>query len=512
MMNFFVRKSNGSVSIFLSMILLFTLSVVFILSEGVRQLAIKQETKIVSHASRDYLESIYLKDLWDEYGILSVDMSLGSNSNNLIGLEEKLMQFIQKNENPEIDNGTDFLRTTPASCSIDAYGVLTDNEGAPFIRLAAQKEFESIPMEAVDKLMDAVNEGKEGASAEDTLLNDIEKGEKALKDIEKIKETNANKSGKETNPSEIEKTEKNTSKYPEKDWADTEDPMKTAKNHKGKETLSLFIPEGKDVSNASISVDNMLEKRSISKGTIEADDPGIVNRVMFNEYLMDRLSSYSNEKETGTLKYELEYVLEGTGSDTENLKKVINKIMIFREAQNVTAIVADPVKNSDAGSLAVSIAGVSANPILIEAVKAGIIAGWAYVESVLDVRALMDGKKVPLLKNSTEWTSNLKSLPDLIQGRAQAKSVERGLSYDSYTRFLLYFKGQKWAAYRAMDIIEESLHEKKGFENIRMDRMLYACDVRIEYKADTIFPIYTDVPELVNGYAYQREEQMTYVR
>jgi hypothetical protein len=63
-----------------------------------------------------------------------------------------------------------------------------------------------------------------------------------------------------------------------------------------------------------------------------------------------------------------------------------------------------------------------------------------------------------------------------------------------------------------MDIIEESLHEKKGFENIRMDRMLYACDVRIEYKADTIFPIYTDVPELVNGYAYQREEQMTYIR
>ena len=59
MMKIFYRKRNGSVSIFLAMILLFTLSVVFILAEGIRQLAIKQETKIISHTSRDYLESIY---------------------------------------------------------------------------------------------------------------------------------------------------------------------------------------------------------------------------------------------------------------------------------------------------------------------------------------------------------------------------------------------------------------------------------------------------------------------
>ena len=94
MMNIFYKKRSGSVSIFLAMILLFTLSVVFILAEGIRQLAIKQETKIISHTSRDYLESIYQKNLWDDYGILAVDMSLGRDSDNLSGIEKKLIKSI----------------------------------------------------------------------------------------------------------------------------------------------------------------------------------------------------------------------------------------------------------------------------------------------------------------------------------------------------------------------------------------------------------------------------------
>ena len=513
MMKIFYRKSNGSVSIFLAMIMLFTLSVVFVLAESIRQLAIKQETQIISHTSRDYLESIYQKNLWDDYGILAVDMSLGRDNNNLAGIEEKIIKYMEKNGNPAIDNGTDFIRAIPASCSIDDYGVLTDNNGAAFVRLAAQKEFETIPLKTVDELMNLVNEGESGATADDTMMQDIEKGEKSLQEIEKTKDKVSDDNNENHNVTDEDTDQKkNKSKYIEKQWGDTEDPMKTAKDQKGKESIAFFLPKGRSVSDKVMSTDCILEKREVEKGTKEVESPGAVNRVMFNEYIMDRMSSYSNEKETTGLKYEVEYILGGSGSDGENLKKVINQILIFREAENVSAIVRDPIKNGDAGSLALSIAGASANPVLIEAVKAGIIAGWAYVESVLDVRAIMDGKKVPLIKTPAEWTSDITSLPALLKEGAQAKSVSKGLSYDSYIRFLLYFKGQKTAAYRTMDLIEKSLSQLEGMENIRMDRLLYSGKIRMEYKADTIFPIFTDVPELIKGYAYQREEEMTYIR
>ena len=513
-MNIFYKKRSGSVSIFLAMILLFTLSVVFILAEGIRQLAIKQETKIISHTSRDYLESIYQKNLWDDYGILAVDMSLGRDSDNLSGIEKKLIKSMEKNGNPYIDDGIDFIRAIPSSCSIDDYGLLTDNNGSAFIRLAAQKEFETIPLKTVDELMNLVNKGKTGATADDTMMQDIENGEKALQDIEKEKTKSKEPNGKSELANSSEKTdqEQSKNKYTEKQWGDTEDPMKTAKDQKGKETLSFFLPKGKKVSDKVMSTDNILEKRIIEKGTKEVESPSAINQVMFNEYIMDRMSSYSDEKETTGLKYEVEYILGGSGSDGENLKKIINQILIFRESENVLAIFKDPIKNGDAGSLAISIAGASANPILIEAVKTGIIAGWAYAESVLDVRAIMDGKKVPLIKTQTEWTSELTSLPTLLRDGAQAKSVESGLSYESYIRFLMYFKAEKTAAYRTMDIIENSLSQLEGMENIRMDRLLYSARIRMEYKADTIFPIFTDVPELIKGYAYQRDEEMTYLR
>ena len=40
--------------------------------------------------------------------------------------------------------------------------------------------------------------------------------------------------------------------------------------------------------------------------------------------------------------------------------------------------------------------GASVNPAIIEAVKYGILAAWAYVESVLDIRALLDGDKIKI--------------------------------------------------------------------------------------------------------------------
>lgn len=55
---------------------------------------------------------------------------------------------------------------------------------------------------------------------------------------------------------------------------------------------------------------------------------------------------------------------------------------------------------------------------------------WAYGESILDIRELLDGGKIPLLKDDTSWQLSLNSLSGLlIQGDEERHSSE-GLDYN----------------------------------------------------------------------------------
>lgn len=57
-------------------------------------------------------------------------------------------------------------------------------------------------------------------------------------------------------------------------------------------------------------------------------------------------------------------------------------------------------------ALGAIIGGITLTPEVIEGVEKGILAAWAFCESVLDLRALLDGDKIPLIKGSdTSWTS-----------------------------------------------------------------------------------------------------------
>lgn len=52
----------------------------------------------------------------------------------------------------------------------------------------------------------------------------------------------------------------------------------------------------------------------------------------------------------------------------------------------------------------------------------GILAAWAFCESVLDLRALLDGDKIPLIKSDTSWTSSLYGMTSMLTGQVKAKA------------------------------------------------------------------------------------------
>ena len=63
----------------------------------------------------------------------------------------------------------------------------------------------------------------------------------------------------------------------------------------------------------------------------------------------------------------------------------------------------DSVKKSEAMALAATISTLLLIPEAAEAVKQLILLAWAAGEGVIDIRSLLSGNKVPLVKTSDNW-------------------------------------------------------------------------------------------------------------
>ena len=141
------------------------------------------------------------------------------------------------------------------------------------------------------------------------------------------------------------------------------------------------------------------------------------------------------------------------------------------------------------------------NPAIIEAVKYGILAAWAYVESVLDIRALLDGDKISLIKSEATWTSTIDNFPTLLSGWSKAKSCDAGgLDYKQYITSLLLFESGKTMAMRAMDVEEATVRTIEGYQSFRMDHAVCEMEIQETYEWKPIFmmfvPMVTDAKDV----------------
>lgn len=141
--------------------------------------------------------------------------------------------------------------------------------------------------------------------------------------------------------------------------------------------------------------------------------------------------------------------------------------------------------------MAIAIAGTSGNPVLIELVKTALLAAWAYAESVLDMRALLAGKKISLLKNDDLWTLDLEDITTITNGYAMAKESELGLDYKNYLGILLLFQNQESLALHGMNIQEITIQKKYNVPEFRMDELMIQAQVKMSYVYNPIFPMVT---------------------
>ena len=153
----------------------------------------------------------------------------------------------------------------------------------------------------------------------------------------------------------------------------------------------------------------------------------------------------------------------------------------MREAANLLYLSTDPVKKAEVDAMALAITTAFGLPVAQQLVSALLMACWAFAESVLDVRELLDGGKTELIKSAAGWQLSLENLPELLNGLDSfRKSPERGITYEDYLRIFLLAESEETLSMRMLDMIEQTMWQE-GEANFLADRCV--CWMEAQMKA-----------------------------
>lgn len=278
--------------------------------------------------------------------------------------------------------------------------------------------------------------------------------------------------------------EESGSSLPQKD-----NPIAQASKLREKPLLELIMPEGAAVSDKEINLTECPSGRKRNKGYGDfsdvAESPGAMSALLFGEYLLDHFSMAADREPKRTLDYELEYICAGKESDRENLEAVAKKLLMMRFASNYLFLQGSSPKRAEAEALALTLCTLAAVPVLEQAAAQMILLAWAFGESVMDLRSLLKGGRIPLAKTEKSWQLSLSGLMKLGESGEvnDGKDLSEGLLYKEYLRILLFLEKPEKAGMRALDLIEQNMKKVYGKTFYRADY----CISRMEIKSTVQF-------------------------
>ena len=245
------------------------------------------------------------------------------------------------------------------------------------------------------------------------------------------------------------------------------------------------------------------EEKNLHSGTAQADF-SFDETLLLGEFLMERMSCFTEERGRGH-RYEAEYVITGKSTEREALAAVAGDLMLIRTGLNFAYLCTDSEKLAAAEALALTVMAALAVPQLAGVFKWILIAAWAAAESVVDLRALFQGKRVVLWKSRTSWKLSALSLGGAGE---EASGFTVGLGYRDYLRLLFYLKSGPKAAYRMMDVIQA--REKRLQSDFRLRE--YMVGARLKMTAVTV-TMYLQFPAFrrLSGAGFGRQYTKTAV-
>ena len=239
-------------------------------------------------------------------------------------------------------------------------------------------------------------------------------------------------------------------------------------------------------SDKELALENCASHRSLTKGVgvvrPDSDPDSMVNEFFFNEYLVWKCSSYTKDLKHPSMSYELEYILNGKNTDTANLRKTVETLLLTRAAADTIVVMKDDAKKSQAKLTAEIISAILFLPEIAEPLEKLILLAWGFAEGVVDVRTLLKGGRVPLMKSSPEFSiKTIAQLPLFMTMTGKnAENSGGGLSYADYLRIFLALENKSKKVMRAMDVIELYMRTTEGNSAFRMDGCIEYIQADIE--------------------------------
>lgn len=473
-------KKNGSVTVFFVLLLVLLASVLFAFLEAARVSCLKAEAHLCTGQAADAVRASYQPELWKDYHLLFWQQS-GTDADRFADLYQLQKDMIEKNQVVNVSHKNFFFLPVHSSAiTVEQYQLATDNGGLAFRSQAADWVKKTIAGDSIDLIWKVVTNA-ETEQLEQSGIRQEQEVEDVLEQYGSKSEASGTLPG-EQNPPEAEVPSQS-------ELSDLqENPLIWMKKVQKKGILALVMDENK-ISEKEADWSEAVDSRQLQSGNwTEQTSSGSVERMLFHLYCQGHFFNVTRNRNEKKLNYEMEYLIGGKTSDVANLKVVVRRLLLIREGINLTYLETDTQKSQEALTLALGVTSAVGNPELAEPVKHAILAAWAYAESVSDVRILLDGGHVSLIKTEAQWRTSLEHIGDCLNASADESSGE-GLGYESYLQILLWTVSEEKITMRAMNLIEKNL-------DVRMDDMVSRISCSYEYEA---VPLFWSFVQIGNG-------------
>lgn len=456
-------QTKGYLTIYLSLSITIILSLVLALYEGARIGAVKMKTECVADISMNSVLAEYSRQLYEQYGLLMVDTSYGTGSHSIVNTEEHLRNYVQKNLELSLQ-GRALGRNTMLGmyckdAKITGSSFATDNEGAVLNRQILAYM---------------------GADVMGSLVTDVEENVRSLKESG-FDTTDVDELARE-NQEQIDAVELPTiiNEEGEEEQISLGNPADTVNSQRGIGALSLAIPDKSRISDASVNLSEYASHREKNKGTGLDDglDMSLGKRALIEQYYYEKCGYFGAEMDKSLLKYQMEYLAYGEGSDYANLEQVAKTLLFWRQASNMLYLFNCRPKVDAADLMASLLTAVMMVPELKELVKYSILFAWTFAESVSDLRILFSGGRVPLMKSDDTWRLGLEAMFSFRD--SDGGDCGEGLYYRDYLRMIVFMTDFDKKTQRLMDIMEMDIRKTAGNADFRIDHCLDCFRAEIE--------------------------------
>ena len=477
-------KVKGSITIFLSLALLFVTALIGSLLESARVTVAGEIALDNSYLAEQNILAEYQRELWNDYHIFFVDASLLNGEEGAVKLANSYMAKMMPG------GKGDYLGTTASFTSLSFKENMTENNCYFFAKQAAAYMKYGAAAGVGKKLINNANLIKTAEDGTDTLrkglkikveaekklielerekkkleekANDIKKGAENIKEIIGtevhaqsksgllgVEEAERSESSNQIHTKMVEKpkamakkievqkseVQDDTPKYTEKEVADAKKKYKESQKNlddatgdgSARGTLSFFISGDKKISKRKISSTAWGEVQTEKEEKTDLVEKGLL--ILYAKaHFKNFLSKTKEDDKKEALRYGLEYLIAGKESDEANLSSVANRIFGLRTIVWYGYFLTRKDKMAEAEAIAAAIASVLALPAAIEIIKYGIVMGWSMDESRKEVNSLLKGEDIPLLPGKSEgvklkYQSFLDSFLVIASGKLPVRMVK----------------------------------------------------------------------------------------